>query len=129
MRTVDGSFAVITYNSKYNPRITFIFKNRGLASFDQYTTHSSANIININDFKVSTPIQLIEVNKKKKSKTRPNNSAGEITVGQFIGVRNTLQESEILVFTSNIIPGQWKLYSRLTNGFSKAKEYYIMRIE
>lgn len=128
MKTIEGSFAVITCGNRLNPHMTFIFKNSGENVFTQYTTSLNAKITCIDDFKISCPILVREVT-NKKDKPFKNSNTG-IALGKYNGIKNSLYDSEVLVFTSNIIPGQWKLFTRLVNQRDpKSKEYYLMRME
>jgi len=130
MRTIEGSFAVITYGNRFTPHMSFIFKNPGENIFIQYTTSLNEKITCIEDFKISTPILVREVIKKNKTSRSNNNVYSGISLGKYNGIKNVLQNSEVIVFTSNIIPGQWKLFSRLVNQNNpKSKEYYIVRME
>ena len=123
MRSIDGSFAFLVSSSKLNPHVSFIFKTRGEDTFLQYTTISTSKIYSIEDFKTSTPVIVLESIKKKKHFDK----YGQIFLGNFTGVKNVLSDNEILVFSSNVIPGQWKIFTRVVN--QRHKEYYIMRLE
>jgi hypothetical protein len=100
---IDGNFAYVVDN---NDLIYFAFKNKEKNFFVRYIIEKKYGIKNENDFLKNTEY---EVRKASTPKPMGCKRYKEVRIGKFSGMMNNENKRNELVFTSNILDGQWKI--------------------